>query len=154
MSLEDEALIRPIIVQMVIDKITPTVLNINNKLTDMHEGWTWSRSSLYNALQRMEFHFNTKRQNYYDRLREEPRNVALRILYLQNHVQYVAEERPIVYMDESWINKNCRPSKSWHDGTIETAEKTHPARDLDGSLLGQEAKTAGYQTAFVCGKAR
>jgi len=148
MSLEDEALIRPIIVQMVIDKITPTVLNINNKLTDMHEGWTWSRSSLYNALQRMEFHFNTKRQNYYDRLREEPRNVALRILYLQNHVQYVAEERPIVYMDESWINKNCRPSKSWHDGTIETAEKTPPGKGPRWILIGAGSKDGWIPNSF------
>jgi len=45
----------------------------------------------------------------------------LRIKYLNRMADFEAEGRPMVYVDETWINKNCTPKNSWHDGTVDTS---------------------------------
>jgi hypothetical protein len=50
--------------------------------------------------------FNSKKKGYYDRMRENPANVALRSKYLQEFFKYEEEGRQLVYMDETWFNKN------------------------------------------------
>ena len=76
--------------------------------------------------------FNSKRHNYYLRLRESTDNMILRDQYLRRDAEAVADGRPRVYMDESWINKNIAPRYAWHDGSPETVDAVPPGKDPDG----------------------
>ena len=148
MDAEDEYKIRPVIIDMVRAKLTPTLDNITLKLQEENATWEWSRSSLHKAMGRIGFKYNTKRQNYYDRLREDEKNIALRIKYLANYIEYELAGRPMVFMDESWINKNCRPSKCWHDGTGDTVEKVPPGKGPRWILIGAGTKDGWVPNSF------
>ena len=45
MNLEDEALLRPCIIAMVLSKTTPTMTKMHHKLQHENEGWNWGRTS-------------------------------------------------------------------------------------------------------------
>jgi hypothetical protein len=87
------------------NKIRPTVTSITEELRQSEEGWLWSRATTHRALRRIGFVFNSKKKGYYDRMRENPANVALRSKYLQEFFKYEEEGRQLVYMDETWFNK-------------------------------------------------
>ena len=70
-TLDDLALIRPAIVQLVIDKVTPTLNAILAKIKEDNPEWVWSRSTLYRSMGTIGFKYNSGRFNYYDRVREK-----------------------------------------------------------------------------------
>lgn len=149
MSDEDTALIRPAIVALVREKVTPTLDILLKKLHDDYPEWKWSRSSLYNALHRIGFSFNSKRYGYYDRLRENPDNIALRDGYLQQLFTYEVENRQILFMDESWINKNAVPSNCWTDGTRETVDAVPNGKGPRWIMIGCGGRDGWIQQSFV-----
>ena len=139
-SRDDEAKIRPALISLVQDKVTPNLDNLLQRLKAREGGWEFSRSTLYTALLRIGFKFNSKRSNYYDRLREDEANIVLRNTYLRYYMEYVNDGRPIVFMDESWINKNDRPKRAWHDGTKETVDAVPPGKGARWILIGAGTK--------------
>ena len=152
MSKEELNRIRPAIIQMIKDKKRITLNALLEHLEQEQEGWNWSRSSLHKALHRLRFKFNSKAANYYDRLQEDSGNIAARIQYLTNYREYVDSGRPIVYMDETWINSNAVPSKSWHDGTIETVAKVPPGKGQRWIIIGAGTKNGWVDDTFVMWK--
>lgn len=117
-------------------------------LLESEGGWTWSRSSLYNALHRLGFSYDGNRHNYYDRVKENEDNVYLRNRYLRYYFQYAAEGRPIVYMDETWINKNTVPSRAWHDGTSDTVDAVPPGKGERLIIIGAGSSTGWIPRTF------
>ncbi len=84
MTREEEARIRPVIVDLVKRKITPTLYSIHQTLSASEESWKWSSSSLYRAMLRIGFKFTRRKNLYYARLQESEENVLLRMRYLSN----------------------------------------------------------------------
>ncbi len=152
MSLDDEAKIRPVIVDLVKRKITPTLSKITDELNRIHPSVSWKRTSVYNALPRIGFSYTRSYHNYYDRLRENPDNILLRAKYLKRHAAYVKEGRPIIYMDESWINKNARPSKAWSDGTPESVDAVPPGKGARWILIGAGGRNGWIKDTFCMWK--
>lgn len=148
MTCEDEARIRPVIVRLVLQKKTPTLNLIMHELRNEEEGWEYGRTSLAEAMHRIGFKFNSKRHDYYDRLREDERNVLLRIEYCNRYEQFVAEGRPIVYLDESWINKNVAPKKGWHDGTKEVSAAVPSGKGPRWIVIGAGTRDGWVPNSF------
>ena len=144
MQRDDECQIRPAIIGLLKDKRTPTVSSLHRRLKATVTNWKWGRTSLYKALLRLGFRYNSKRHNYYDRLRESDENIVARNAYLKRYFDWKAEGRPMVYMDESWINKNAAPTKSWHDGTAECVDAVPPGKGARWILIG-----AGTEDGWV-----
>ena len=109
----------------------------------------WGRTTLHKALKNMGFSFSTKRDAYYDRLREEPDNIIRRMEYLQRRKLWLQEGRPMVYMDESWVNQNTSTSKSWSDGTPQTVDTIPPGKGPRWIMIGG---MVGYRNHSGCGK--
>jgi len=125
---------------------------MRQKFVKQHPRVTWTRSSVYNALPRIGFSYTSSYHNYYDRLRENPRNIILRTKYINRHKKYVSEGRPIIYMDESWVNKNCRPSKAWSDGTPESVDEVPPGKGARWILIGAGGRDGWIPNTFVMWK--
>jgi len=134
MSDEDLMKIRPALVSFIKDKITPTLSKLNLKLkTEFPVTWKWSRATLHRAMvSRLGFKFRSSAKNYYDRIRDTEENLLLRVGYTTRHLQNVNDKRPVVYMDETWINKNTRPSRAWQDGTKDVTEDVPPGKVKGG----------------------
>ena len=145
---EDLAVIRPAILQLLINKITPTLDSILVQIQNDNPDFKWSRSTVYRNMEFIGFKYNSKRYNYYDKVRENLDNVALRIKYIQMYTQHVHEGRQIVYMDESWINKNCVPAKAWHDGTAATVDAIPPGKGDRWIMIGAGSKEGWINHSF------
>jgi hypothetical protein len=147
-SEEDEIRIRPAVVELIRNKKTVTIDRLIATLRNEVGGWPWSRSTTWRALGRVGFHFDDKHKNYYDVVRENPQNMDLRARYLDNYFKHVSAGRPIFYMDESWINKNCKPSKCWHDGTLDTVEQAPPGKGPRWILIGAGSREGWVPNSF------
>lgn len=66
-------------------------------------------------------------------MRENPLNIAMRGVYLTRLEQFKEEQRQMVYMDESWVNKNIQPKGVWHDNTLKTVDVV-PSGKVRGSF--------------------
>jgi transposase len=148
MTEEDEFKIRPTVIALVREMVAVNLNNIHARLRQDNEDWTWSRSSLYRAMHRIGFKFSSKRCGYYERLREDPDNIALRTVYIQRYLSHLAEHRPIVYMDESWINKNAVLGRIWHDGTAETEDLVPAGKGTRWILIGAGSKDGWIPNSF------
>ncbi len=150
MSEEDELRIRPAFIRLLKKKIRPTINSIRKELAEEEEGktWLWSRSSTYRALLRIGFVFDQYYKTYYERMREASHNIAYRVAYISKFFQYEREGRQIVYMDESWINKNTAPRKVWHDGTPETVDAVPPGKGPRWILIGAGCRTGWIHDSF------
>jgi len=142
---EDVTLVRPAIVQLVLDKKPITLDMILAKLrSNPDHPWQWSRSTLYRVLLRLGFSFRSRKHGYHERLREDPENSVRRARYLQYFFKYEADGRPFVYLDESWISQNMVWSKVWTDGTKETEHEVPPGRGKRWILLAAGGKETGW----------
>ena len=148
MDREDEMKIRPAIVYLVRNKITPTLDRIVSTIRENDADFKWGRSSVQRALSRIGFSFTGKRHCYYDRLREDPENICRRIAYLERRRAWLAEGRQMVYMDESWINQNCSTRKSWSDGTPETVDTIPPGKGPRWIMIGAGTKDGWIEGSF------
>ena len=69
MTEEEENLIRPALLALFTDKVTPTVSRLLMRLKDENPEWSHGRTSVYRALIRLGFTFDLRSQRYYDRIR-------------------------------------------------------------------------------------
>ena len=148
MSKEDMSLIRPAVVSLIKEKTTPTLDRILEKLKSQDKDWKWGRNSVLKALQFLGFSYNSKRHNYYDRLREDEGNILLRNEYLLRHSRWIDENRPIVYMDESWINLNTSRKKCWHDGTADTVDSIPVGKGPRWIMIGAGSRQGWIPNTF------
>ncbi len=133
---DDIVRIRPAVMKLVKDKVVPTLDRIMQTLKADDAGWAFSRTTLAKALHSAGFVFDDKAYNYYDRVREDERNVLLRTAYLDRYFRWKAEGRPMVFMDESWINMNCKLKYCWHDRTKDTVDEVPPGKGKRWILIG------------------
>ena len=148
MDIEDEMKIRPAIINLVKEKKMITLSQLQLKLKSLHPEWKWGRTTLSKTLGKIGFKFNSKRHNYYDRLRENEENIQLRAEYIRRYFNYVEEERQIVFMDESWINQNHVRKSCWHDNTTETVDKVPPGKGPRWIMLGAGSKDGWIPNSF------
>jgi hypothetical protein len=92
--------------------------------------------------------FSSKRCDNYERLREDPDNKVLRAIYIQRYLSHLAENRPIVYIDESLINKNAVLRCTWHDGTAETEDFVPTGKGTRWILIGAGSKDGWVPNSF------
>lgn len=81
--------------------------------------YTWTRTTLFRALQDLDFSF-TRGPNHYDVARENPSIVAQRDSFLDTIKVYRESGRVIYYTDETWANKNMSVFRTWTDGDLRT----------------------------------
>jgi hypothetical protein len=81
-------------------------------------------------------------------MREASYNVTLRTSYLSSFFEYKRAGRQIVYMDESWINKNETPRRVWHDGTPETVDAVPPGKGPRWIMIGAGFRDGWIPTSF------
>jgi transposase len=118
---EEMARIRPAFFRLLRQKTHITLTKLRDELRNDPEGWESSRSTLWRAMSSIGFEFSNKKQGYHASMRENESNIIMRDIYLTKLEEYKADNRQIVYMDESWVNKNIQPSTICHDNTLETA---------------------------------
>jgi AraC-like DNA-binding protein len=148
MPSEDEQRIRPAFIRLLKKKIRPTVKAVLAELRAEEESWKWSQSTTYRSLRRIGFVFDEHRKTYYDRMRESSYNLGLRSVYLQQFFDYESEGRQIVYMDESWINKNDTPRRVWHDETFETVDAVPPGKGPRWIVIGAGSRLGWVPNSF------
>jgi hypothetical protein len=120
LSLVDIARIRPAFFRLLQRKQHITITKLRDELKTDPEGWNASRSTLWRALHSIGFEFSNKKPGYHAAMREKEEHIMMRDVYLTRLEEYKADGRQIVYMDESWINKNITPNNVWHDNTLST----------------------------------
>jgi len=150
---EDLAAIRPALIHLIFEKKTVTLDSQDKRIVSEHPGWRWSRSTLWRALtSRLGFHFDRRHHGYYERLREDAENSRRRALYLQFMFKYQSEGRPLVYTDESWINRNCVPDKVWMDGCVDCEPPAPHSKGARWILIGAGSADGWIPTTFVMWK--
>ena len=91
------------------------------KIQTRNSGWKWSRSTLYRMLtKKMNYTYSTKK-SYYESLKEDVAIGEQRMNYLQQVKEFRKQGKTIFYQDETWINKNMTPLKTWLDPDREIA---------------------------------
>lgn len=86
-------------------------MKINNEI-----GLELSTTSLFRILHKVGFRF-IKSQNNRVKLTEKPDIIEKRKSYLISVQQYLSENRPLVYVDETYIHTFTTSQKSWYDKT-------------------------------------
>jgi transposase len=109
----DVDLIRRKVYEMYEEQSVPTLISLKSRLIDDQTNISCSISSLRKILLTMGFKYHTidKRQVVMEsqRLRE------WRHKYLTGIRQYRAENRPIIYLDETWFDTHDTAKKGWDD---------------------------------------
>jgi len=124
MTEEQAQWIRPALVELVVKKELRTLRSINEKLKFLHgDAWNFSDSTLRRAMLRLGFRFQRRLRGYYERMREDADNRILRARYLANYFDFLVEQRPLIFFDETWLSQNMITSKCWTDGTDDVEEK-------------------------------
>lgn len=116
---EQIALIRPVIVGVIAEKIPVHVYTLCNELKSLYPEYSWSKSTLHPILiSRLGITFRDRTSAHYDLMKEDPINVARRNSYIDYFLKYEEEGRNFVFMDESWLNQNMVPTHFWSDGKL------------------------------------
>jgi len=150
---EDLAVIRPAMVSLIVERKTVTLDSLRERIVHDHPEWEWSRSSLYRALTtRLGISFDVRKHGYYERLREDPTNVQRRAMYLKFLIQYVEQQRQLVFMDESWINRNAVTTKLWTDGSLECEPVVPHGKGQRWIIIGAGSRTGWIDETFVMWK--
>ncbi len=136
MPQEDLDKIRPVVISLIQSRVFPTVSLILEELKETHPDWTWSRTEVYRALKLLQFSYISRSDYYYMYIRNQPFNIAQRWEYLVQYKQYRQQNRPIFFIDESWINKNIMPSHGWSDGSLDTIPRTPAGKGARWILIG------------------
>ena len=97
---------------------------------------------------RVGFTFDSKKFGYYQRCREDPDNVLLRLQYLERLFNWLEDGREIIYMDETWINKNDVPSRCWHDGTKDTVDQVPCGKGARWIIIAAGGKNGWVPNTF------
>lgn len=78
--------------------------------------WNGSTTSLYRVIRKLKFRFKKTQKRKI--LVENSDLRALRIQYLKKIKQFRSEQRPIVFIDETYIHSGHTKSKSWSDDSL------------------------------------
>lgn len=110
---DDLDLLRRKIYKMYEEQSVPTLLSLKKRLTNDETNISCSISSLRKILLKMGFKYHTidKRQT----LMESQRLREWRQKYLTAIKQYRVENRPIIYLDETWFDTHDTSRKGWND---------------------------------------
>lgn len=111
----DKDLIRRKIYTMYEEQRIPTLDALKQRLTNDDTQINCSRISLWRILSKMGFRYRTidKRQV----LMESHRLQKWRNEYITSIRKYRTEDRPIIYLDETWFDTHATPSKGWSDSS-------------------------------------
>lgn len=111
----DKDLIRRKIYTMYEEQRVPTLDSLKQRLTNDETQISCSRTSLWRVLSEMGFRYRKidKRQV----LMESHRLQKWRHEYITSVRKYRSENRPIIYLDETWFDTHETPSKGWSDSS-------------------------------------
>lgn len=138
----DKELIRRKIYDMYSKQMVPTIDSLQKVLTADETNISCSRTTLWRILKTMGFKYRTinKRQV----LMESQRLQVWRRNYLNSIQQYRAENRPIIYLDETWFDTHDTPKKGWSDSTSKCQTKAPSNKGHRITILH-----AGSQNGFI-----
>ena len=145
---EELARIRPAVLRLVRKKTHITLTRLHQELQNEPEGWNTCRTTLWSALKSIGFEFSNKKAGYYSAMRENEANIQLRGIYLTTLERYKEENRQIVYMDETWLNKNTQPSCIWHDKTLDTVDSVPSGKGQRWIVLGAGSKDGWIENSI------
>ena len=149
----DLAVIRPALVHLIVEKLPVTLDSLRARIVAENPDWKWSRSTLQRALHtRLGIHFDVRKHGYYERLREDPENMRRRALYPKFLFEYERDQRPFVFVDESWINRNSVPLKIWTDGSLEFEPPVPPGKGQRWIIIGAGTRSGWVQESVVMWK--
>ncbi|KAJ8918507.1 hypothetical protein NQ315_015212 [Exocentrus adspersus] len=109
-------IVRQIVHGFFIKNELPTLDKIANKLRNEPDLPQISRSSLYTFLK--EINFRYVKRNRKSILIERHDIVRWRLGYLNSIKEFRKENRPIYYLDETWVNEGHSKEKVWVDNSI------------------------------------
>ncbi|XP_034187268.1 uncharacterized protein LOC117607556 [Osmia lignaria lignaria] len=144
-SLEDQAVIRGVIYDFYLEKkIMPTGPKILAAIREKID-FPWEIHSLYRLLQRMGFEWK-KTNSIKKVLIEKPNFIAWRAKYLKAIEYYRKQNRPIIYIDETWVDNTLYFHKCWDGKEIGIMKNTNSSNRLviihaggkDGFIKGGE----------------
>ena len=108
-------------------KELPTIQKIQNRLREMDSSVHISNRHLGRVLKEMKYVFRKTTDNR-DIATERPEARELRAKFLRDIDRYRREQYNIVYLDETWLNKNHCRAAAWY-----------PSFDLLKELIKQQA---------------
>ena len=104
------------------------------------ELFTGGRISLWKLLRKIGFRYNSyKKVNDKRCVYEQPKIILQRHQYLRRMRRNRRENRPVVYLDETWANLHCSHERSW----VESDEK------VQGGTKGGIRKSSGKGTRLI-----
>lgn len=116
----DRSVIRQIVHQYFRNNTPPTIAavlrSVKEEIDFPYSSWVLNR-----ILCELRFKFGSSGDRKNLRILYEREDiVAWRARYLRQIRQYRAENRSIIYLDETWFNSNEAPSRVWQDMTVTT----------------------------------
>lgn len=105
----------------VTEKQVPTLRRIHRKFAEEYN-YSGSRESLRKVIRKMGFRWRKTRTNR-KLLMEKPDIQHMRLNFLRTMKRYRNENRPIIYMDETYIHSCHTNQKSWADSSNEGLHK-------------------------------
>ncbi|XP_034194909.2 uncharacterized protein LOC117611102 isoform X1 [Osmia lignaria lignaria] len=143
-SLEDQATIRSIIYDFyVTKKIMPTGPKLLTAIRQLID-FPWELHSLYRLLRRMGFEWRKSSNSIKRVLVERPSIVACRSKYLKAIEYYRKQNRPIIYIDETWVDDLCFHKCLHSKETLEMVNTTSSSERL-------VVVHAGWKEGFIKG---
>ncbi|KAJ8912064.1 hypothetical protein NQ315_016753 [Exocentrus adspersus] len=146
-------IVRQIVHGFFIKNELPTLDKIANKLRNEPDLPQISRSSLYTFLK--EINFRYVKRNRKSILIERHDIVRWRLGYLNSIKEFRKENRPIYYLDETWVNECHSKEKVWVDNSI-TSRRDAFIQGLSTGLKNPSGKGkrlivlhAGSENGFV-----
>ena len=101
------------------------------------ELFTGGRISLWKLLRKIGFRYKKVNDKHY--VYEQPKIILQRHQYLRRMRRNRRENRPVVYLDETWANSHCSHERSW----VESDEK------VQGGTKGGIRKPSGKGTRLI-----
>ena len=145
----DKSIIRRIVHGFFRRKEPPTVEKILAATKEeLKERFPYGKSKLKDLLRELNFKYGPK-QGKSVQLMERTDISAWRTRYLRDIRKYRREDRPLVYLDETWFNCNEAPKKFWQvkDQVKNAKEAKHPGSDITFGL--PEASGRGKRLIIV-----
>lgn len=134
----DKDLIRRKMYAMYEEQIVPTLVSLKQRLMKDETNISCSRTSLWRVLSQMGFTYRiiNKRQI----LMESQRLRQWRFDYLKSIKKYRLENRPIIYLDETWFDTHDTPAKGWVDpsGKCQTKAPSNKGKRITILHAGSE----------------
>ena len=104
----------------VIKRCTLSLLSQNKNITlkalrerVIEAGINISKFALWKTLHRLGFCYGKPDKQSKEVLMERPDLTRKRATYLRKIREYRQQKRPIVYLDETWVDTHCYPAKQW-----------------------------------------